>query len=222
MVGSRKVDHEITTFVEHSSQVASSAGYSIVSGGAKGVDQTAMRAASEVEGTVVGVLAEKLSSAVVVSSHREAIRSGNMVLVSAVDPSQGFNVGNAMARNKFIYALSDAVLVANADLEKGGTWSGASEQIKRFKCCPVFVRTTEQTPEGNRGLIEMGARPWPAPDTPKDFEKVLRDAEEAISCSLDENGDPKAHEVNLDPKQMDVGLNTDPEQLDLFGNAKSG
>lgn len=173
IVGSRKVDDAITQFVEDAARLASNSGYSVVSGGAKGVDQIAMRTALDVEGTVVGALAENLNRAVVAPHYRNALRSHSLVLISAVDPSAGFNVGNAMARNKLIYALSDAGLVANADYEKGGTWAGAMEQINRLKCCPVYVRTTERTPKGNKALIERGAHPWPNPSGMTEFRALM-------------------------------------------------
>jgi len=173
IVGSRKVDDVITTFVEDAACLAAHSGYSVVSGGARGVDQIAMHAALKVEGAVVGALAENLSRAVVAPHFRNAIKSRSLVLISAVDPNMGFNVGNAMARNKLIYALSDAGLIANADYEKGGTWAGAVEQIKRFKCCPVYVRTAQRTPKGNKALIERGATAWPAPDNATAFQQMM-------------------------------------------------
>ena len=65
-----------------------------------------------------------------------------LVLLSPYDPNAGFNVGNAMQRNKLIYALADAALVVNSDLGKGGTWTGAVEQLDKFRQIPVFVRST--------------------------------------------------------------------------------
>lgn len=173
IVGSRKVDNTITEFVQDVAKLTANSGYSVVSGGARGVDQIAMQSALEVEGTVVGALAENLSRAVVASHYRSALRDHSLVLVSAVDPRAGFNVGNAMARNKLIYALSDAGLVANADFNKGGTWAGAIEQIDRFKCCPVYVRTTEKTPKGNQALIQRGAFPWPSPKEVPEFRVMM-------------------------------------------------
>jgi DNA processing protein len=175
IVGSRKVDKAISQFVEVAAILAAHSGHSVVSGGAKGVDQIAMHAALQVEGTVVGALAENLSRAVVAPQYRDAIKRRSLVLMSAVDPNMGFTVGNAMARNKLIYALSDAGLVANADYEKGGTWAGAIEQINRFKCCPVYVRTTERTPKGNKALIERGAIAWPEPVNSEAFQLFMKD-----------------------------------------------
>jgi len=174
IVGSRKVDDRITTFVEDAAMLAVQSGHSVVSGGARGVDQIAMQSALKVEGTVIGALSENLSRSVVASHFREAIKSHSLVLISAVDPNAGFSVGNAMARNKIIYALSDAGLVANADYEKGGTWAGAIEQIKRFKCCPIYVRTSTRTPKGNQALIDRGGLPWPNPNNGDAFRELLK------------------------------------------------
>lgn len=180
MVGSRKVDDAISSFVAETAQLAANSGLNVISGGARGVDQIAMRAALAVEGTVVGALAENLSRAVIDPEYRQALKARSMTLVSAVDPNAGFNVGNAMARNKLIYALADIGLVANADFEKGGTWAGAVEQLERFNCCPVFVRTAASTPKGNKALIERGARPWPSPADSSAF-RALMNAKATVS-----------------------------------------
>lgn len=175
IVGSRKVDDRITTFVEDAAMLAAQSGHSVISGGARGVDQIAMQSALKAGGTVIGAVAENLSRSVVASNFREAIKSHSMVMISAVDPNAGFSVGNAMARNKIIYALSDAGLVANADYEKGGTWTGAIEQIKRFKCCPIYVRTSTRTPKGNQALIDKGGQPWPNPVNRDAFRKLMEE-----------------------------------------------
>ena len=204
IVGSRKVDDAISEFVENAARLASNSGYSVVSGGARGVDQIAMSTALDVEGTVVGALAENLNRAVVSSQYRNALRSHSLVLISAVDPSAGFNVGNAMARNKLIYALSDAGLVANADYEKGGTGAGAIEQINRLKCCPVYVRTSERTPKGNKALIERGAYPWPNPTGMTDFRALLETPPETAQAveaqELDFNAEPAVTETKAKPQ----------------------
>ena len=70
--------------------------------------------------------------------HRNLLLDGQLVLISPYDPSAGFNVGNAMQRNKLIYALADTSLVVSSDLNKGGTWAGAVEQLDKLK----FVRSS--------------------------------------------------------------------------------
>jgi predicted Rossmann fold nucleotide-binding protein DprA/Smf involved in DNA uptake len=55
-------------------------------------------------------------------------------------------------RNKLIYAFADAALVVNSDLNKGGTWAGAIEQLDKLKFVPVFVRSTGVLNKGIEGL----------------------------------------------------------------------
>ena len=68
-----------------------------------------------------------------------------------------------MGRNKYIYAFSDFALVISAEVEKGGTWAGAKEELKRPDAKPVFVRAETDIPEGNRALLQLGAVPFPSP-----------------------------------------------------------
>jgi DNA processing protein len=173
IVGSRSADEEGLEFAESVGRLAAQSGVTVVSGGAKGVDRAAMKGALEAGGTVVGVLSDQLLRMAVAPDCREPIREGHLVLMSLADPCAGFNVGNAMQRNKIIYALADAALVVSADLGKGGTWSGAKEQLERFRSCALYVRVHPNAPEGNRELQKRGALPWPQPETGEELKQVL-------------------------------------------------
>nr|WP_257225200.1 DNA-processing protein DprA [Pseudomonas sp. SWI7] len=173
VVGSRRVNDDLIDYTMSIGKLAACAGRTIVSGGARGVDQAAMRGASESGGKVIGVLAENLEKTVMNREERNHLRDGNLVLVSAYDPSAGFNVGHAMQRNKLIYALADASLVVSSDLNKGGTWAGAVEQLDKLKFVPVFVRTIGDSSAGLDGLRKKGALPWPNPQDVDSFEAVL-------------------------------------------------
>lgn len=166
IVGSRNVD---TTGEEFTKRVASSAAreeMQVVSGGARGVDQLAMLAALEAGGTVVGMLADSLLRSATSGKVREAIQNGRLTLVSPFDPEAGFNVGNAMQRNKYIYALADFGLVVSSGYNEGGTWSGAIEQLEKLRLAPIFVRTGDNVPEGNRQLLRRDALPFPSEPWP--------------------------------------------------------
>lgn len=86
-------------------------------------NQAAMRGALQAGGRAVGVLGDSLASAAVNRENSDLILDEHLLLVSPYDPAAGFNVGNAMQRNKLIYALADAALVVSSDHRKGGTWS---------------------------------------------------------------------------------------------------
>jgi|LSQX01.1.fsa_nt_gb DNA processing protein len=60
-----------------------------------------------------------------------------------------------MGRNKLIYAMSHYAVVISAVEGKGGTWSGAIENLKNG-WVPMYVREAEAIPDGNRALIRRG------------------------------------------------------------------
>ena len=173
VVGSRNVDDALLHYTEGVGRLAALAQRTLVSGGARGVDQAAMRGALQAGGRVVGVLADSLEKAMMRREHRNALIDGHLTLMSTHDPAARFHVGHAMQRNKLIYALSDAALVVNSDYGKGGTWTGATEQLDKLKFVPVFVRTDGEMGKGLEGLRRRGAMPWPNPTTPKALEQSL-------------------------------------------------
>jgi len=173
VVGSRRVDDWLIDHTMAIGRLAAQAGTTIVSGGAKGIDQAAMRGAIEASGTVSGVLADSLEKTIMNREHRNLLLDGQLVLISPYDPSAGFNVGNAMQRNKLIYALADASLVVNSDLNKGGTWAGAMEQLRKFKFAHVYVRSMGELSPGLDALRGEGAIPWPNPQDSEAFSRVF-------------------------------------------------
>jgi predicted Rossmann fold nucleotide-binding protein DprA/Smf involved in DNA uptake len=167
------VDEALVAYTEDIGRLAAKAFRTLISGGARGIDQAAMRGALEAGGKVAGILADSLERAALNRGHRNFLRDGQLALVSPYDPVAGFNVGHAMQRNKLIYALADAALVVSADYEKGGTWAGAIEQLEKLRLVPVYVRSNGQTGMGLEALRHKGALPWPKPETPEALAEVL-------------------------------------------------
>jgi predicted Rossmann fold nucleotide-binding protein DprA/Smf involved in DNA uptake len=166
VVGSRDVSEELAEITSRIGRLAARSGVTLVSGGARGIDQAAMRGALEADGRAVGVLADSLERAATNREHRSLLMEKRLVLLSPYDPSAGWNVGHAMQRNKLIYALADAALVVSSDLEKGGTWAGATEQLEKYRFVPVYVRASGEMSPGLEALGTKGAFPWPDPETP--------------------------------------------------------
>lgn len=154
-VGSREITPDDESFTQNKAKLAVSQEFVVVSGGAKGIDQTAMLAALDEGGSSIGVLADSLLRTSTSKAYREGLRDKRLLLLSAFYPEAGFSVGNAMARNKSIYALSETVLVVKSDI-KGGTWEGANENLKH-QWCSLLVRNNEQL--GNQELIKLGGQP---------------------------------------------------------------
>lgn len=168
VVGSRRASEAALKCAADAGRLAAEADCTIVSGGARGSDQAAMRGALEEGGSAVGVLADGLERAVLHADHREALMAERLALVCPWDPGARFQVWRAMERNKLVYALADAALVAAYEPGKGGTWTGAIEELERPRPRPVYVRRDE--PEE---LVRRGAEPWPELATPEDLRELL-------------------------------------------------
>jgi predicted Rossmann fold nucleotide-binding protein DprA/Smf involved in DNA uptake len=182
VVGSRHVDDELISFTENVGQLAAKAHRTVISGGAKGIDRAAMYGALLADGDVAGVMADSLERAALAQDNRESLMERRLVLISPYDPAAGFNVGHAMQRNKVIYALADAGLVVTSDFEKGGTWTGAIEQLERLHFVPVFVRNGNNAGRGNAALIHHGGRPWTNPENPAELGLMLTAAVESVAA----------------------------------------
>lgn len=161
VVGSRNIDQRGFALTERIGNACAESKLQVYSGGARGVDKTAMGAALASGGSAAGLLADSLEKALRAADARTAISEGQLVLATPYSPHASFNVGMAMARNKLIYALADFALVIASDAEKGGTWAGAEEALKGG-WVPVFVVDGPESPDGNRLLIKRGAIPFPS------------------------------------------------------------
>ena len=172
IVGSRDVTELLIDYTQGTAALVAGAGFTVVSGGARGVDRAAMNGALEAGGRVVGVLPGDLERTAMNREHRNLLLEERLALVSPFDPSQRFTVAQAMQRNKVIYALAQAGLVVNADFNRGGTWAGAVEQLKKYSV-PVFVRSRGDPSEGLEALRDRGACSWPEPADPDEIDEIL-------------------------------------------------
>lgn len=155
-VGSRDVERRDVEFTEAAVRKAASLGFGVVSGGARGVDTVA-----ETEAISSGAFCVEFSSDSIVKKlgrrdTAKAVRDGRLLLLSSVGPDTGFSAGIAMMRNRYIYALSEATVAVRSDLNRGGTWAGATDAL-RHSLCPVLCR--DHPYPGNLALIEKGAVP---------------------------------------------------------------
>ena len=162
VVGSRAVSEAEIAYTSQLGAEIASQGFSVVSGGARGVDEAAIAGALAREGTAVGVLADSLLRAATSAKYREGLMAKNLVLVSPFNPEAGFDVGNAMARNKYVYCLADAAVVVSTARESGGTWHGAIEDLKHG-WVPLWVKGSDDPAAGNAALVDRGARWLPSP-----------------------------------------------------------
>ncbi len=155
IVGSRNIDNAAIEFTKDLVENAVENDYMVISGGARGIDNTSEGAALGCGGKVISILSDSLGTKIKNRDVIEYIEDGRLLLLSATNPSAGFSVGFAMGRNKYVYTSSVAAFVISSDYDKGGTWAGATENLKNG-WVPTFVRKVEYL-KGNMELIKKGA-----------------------------------------------------------------
>ncbi len=184
IIGSRDASDAALEYTRSVAARCAKEGLAVVSGGARGVDAAAMQGATEAGGHCIGVLASDLLKASVNRQNRIGLQEGRLVLVSPFFPEAGFNAGNAMGRNRYIYTLADQALVIDSALRSGGTWEGAVENLKH-KWVPLYVRAPGEGP-GNAALIAEGGLPFtPMADSAEKLTELFNSsvAEECASSA---------------------------------------
>ena len=156
VVGSRKASLEDLQFSTAIGKKCASEGFSVISGGAKGVDEAAMLGTLEAEGNCVGVLADGLLKAVTAQKWRKHLMSGNLALITPFSPEATFSKYDLMGRNKYVYCMSQAALVVHSG-PKGGTFSGAEENLKKG-WVPLWVKPTDDPEAANFKIVERGGK----------------------------------------------------------------
>ena len=156
VVGSRNITDEDIQYAKELGKKIAESDLTLISGGAKGVDETAMIGVLENKGKSIAVLADGLFQKSISKNYRKYISLDRLVLLSPYYPEAGFNIGNAMGRNKYIYCLSKAAIVVHSGL-KGGTWTGANENLNK-KWVPLYIKENHDEDSGNSQLISNGGR----------------------------------------------------------------
>ncbi|MCL2064103.1 MAG: DNA-processing protein DprA [Candidatus Cloacimonetes bacterium] len=156
-VGSRNIDIIDEEFTRDTVFKINKKGYGIVSGGAKGVDTISTTTSLKSNIPAVEYISDSMKRKLKNSEVQNYINKNLLLIMSVVNPDAGFDTGMAMARNRLIYAQAAASIIIRADLKKGGTWSGASENLKK-RYSPSFCWNHIEY-EGNQELIKMGAYP---------------------------------------------------------------
>jgi len=163
IVGSRNADEDALEYTQRVGEICARDRWTVISGGAKGVDRAAMMGALHSGGQSIGVMPDSLLKAALSRHYRPALSQGSLVLISPFDPEAPWLASRAMQRNKYIYCLAEAALVVSSETD-GGTWQGATEALKHYPSwqVPVFVRTEGSLPPGNTQLLAQGGIPFPA------------------------------------------------------------
>ena len=156
IVGSRNANEKSLQFTDNVAKKASSEYKVVVSGFAKGVDKQALDSALSYKGQSIIVLPQGITTfASGMKKYYKQIIEGDVLVLSTFHPKSPWSVELAMARNSIIYGLASEIYAAQSD-DKGGTWSGVCEGLKKGRT--IFVRMPEKGEKcANQTLISMGA-----------------------------------------------------------------
>lgn len=158
IVGSRNANENSLKFTDNVAKKASTEYKVVVSGFAKGVDKQALDSALAYKGQSIIVLPQGITTfSSGVKKYYKQIIGGDVLVLSTFHPKLPWSVDLAMARNSIIYGLASEIYAAQSD-DKGGTWSGVTEGLKKGR--KVYVRVPEKKEKcANQTLINMGAVP---------------------------------------------------------------
>lgn len=159
LVGSRELCPENYAFAREAGRQAARQGYILLSGNARGADQTAQESCLENGGQVISIVAESLAKC--------KDRPGVLYL-SEDGFDAPFSAARALSRNRLIHAMGKLTFVAQCTKGKGGTWSGTVQNL-RNGLSPVFC--FQDGSEGAQALCQMGASPIDIYDL-SDFNKL--------------------------------------------------
>lgn len=156
-VGSRTINENDVDFTKTIIAKTAKKGYGIVSGGAKGIDSISETEGLRLDCNVVEFLSDSLMRRLKFGAVNRAIQEGKLLLLSVVKPDAGFNTGIAMMRNRYIYSQSVGTVVIKSEYNKGGTWTGAIENLKQGWCTEFCWDNKKYV--GNQELIRRNAIP---------------------------------------------------------------
>ena len=145
LVGSRDLREENRRFAEAVGIHAARQGLTLVSGNARGADKTAQNACLQSGGRVISIVADDLAK------HPLQER---ILYVSEDGFDEVFSAQRAISRNRCIHALGRMTFVAQASLEKGGTWDGTVKNLKHGWSSVACFRDGS---DASRRLEAMGA-----------------------------------------------------------------
>ena len=147
VVGSRELTERGRAFAEAAGRLIARSGYTLCSGGAMGADRAAQEACLNAGGSAVLFPAGRLL---------DCPAQARVLYLADQGYDLPFSAQRALTRNHFIHAMGEKTLVAQCRAGTGGTWDGATENLRRG-WSPLFV--SDDGSEGAQALIARGAVP---------------------------------------------------------------
>ncbi len=147
LVGSREARPENLSFAQTVGAQAARQGFTLVSGGARGVDSAGQFACRNEGGSVICVVPDVLTD--------HFVYGPGVLFLSEDSYDLHFTHQRALSRNSIIHILGSVVFVAQCDTQ-GGTWSGTTNNLKHG-WRPVYCY--QDNSPAMDALIGMGAMP---------------------------------------------------------------
>jgi DNA protecting protein DprA len=165
VIGTRDADGKDISLARQLTTLLAEEGLVVVSGLGKGVGQAAFEAALSVEeGQASAVLPLGISAFRGISDASLALdaaaKQERVLLISPFHPEAKFSEARAVARNKLIVSLTEAIFVVTAG-EEGVARETADEALRLGKTVCVWDLDPTVGPEvaGNQALVKAGAIP---------------------------------------------------------------
>ena len=146
-----KTSQELRSGIERLVREAGAHGYAIVTCGELGVSRVAAAAAAACGGRLIDVLGGEMQSHIAEEPFATLLAENRMAALSLEHPEALLTVTHAIARNRAIFALSDAAFLCNTDNRRGET-----EALRNRYCDWVYAWTGYPA---NGTLIARGATP---------------------------------------------------------------
>lgn len=215
VVGSRKYTYYGEAVTQRLAGQLSSAGFTIISGLARGVDTLAHRSALATRGRTIAVLGSGLDICYPLENRglMEKIASSGCV-ISEFPPGTAPNKENFPRRNRLISGLSLGVLVVEAAPGSGSliTANYALEQNKEVFAVPGNI--TSSNSEGTNRLIRQGAKlVMKADDVIEELAPLLKGF---ITARKEETV-----ELSEEEKRLCLALSREPRHIDTLSREAS-
>lgn len=156
--GSRKSSAKGIETVKDCAEQAVTAGLTVVSGNAAGIDFEAHFQALSSGGTTILVLPEGINHFRIKRALAPVWNWERILVISQFQPDDTWKSFRAMTRNQVIMGLSNAMIVIEAG-EKGGTMNAGIETLKH--AIPLYVAEYQDMTIdalGNKKLLELGGK----------------------------------------------------------------
>lgn len=178
--GQREVGEQAAGITTTLATAAAHAGYTVVSGGARGVDMAAHTAVLAAGGSTAVILPQGL---ITWRSPRELAQpevADRVIAVSEDVPWEPWNTDSAMRRNRMIVDLSRIFTVPQSGTT-GGSHSTGRYALKQHRV--TYVPDLGPEYPGNQLLLQHGARLLTLGENGPDLEQMLAESTPAVSPS---------------------------------------